>query len=282
MLETALSVLALSALLVGSYADLRTREVPDWLSYGLIAGAFGIRSIFSLAFGWEILASGVLGFLAMFVLAWLFYRLHQWGGGDSKLLIGLGVAIGIPFPFSGESLQLLVFFLLLLFAGAAYGLCWLGILALQQRTLFRPAFVRQLHHYQSWHLALWGASLPLLFLGVYVPVAWALLLSIIIFFYVMTFVSSVEQSCCFKQIPVEKLTPGDWLAETIPLTRGEVLAHQTLERNDLWKLRTLAGRGKLATVCIREGIPFVPAFLLAFVLFIFREEVFPAVFGFLF
>ncbi|MDP3733796.1 MAG: A24 family peptidase [Nanoarchaeota archaeon] len=282
MLALILSVLALSALAVASYTDLRTREVPDWLSYGLILGAVGIRSIFSVAFGWQILLSGILGFAAMFLLAFLFYRLHQWGGGDSKLLIGLGTVIGIPLPFSMQSFSLLLFFLALLFAGALYGLCWLSVLAIKKRKIFLPAFRQQLHAYKNWHLFSWAAVLPLLFVGVYLSLAWTLALFVLIFFYLMTFVATIEQRCCLKQIPVEKLTPGDWLAETITVKRGEVLSTKTLEREDIWALRHLAAKGKQTSVCIREGIPFVPAFLLAYLSFLFRDMLFPLLFRFIF
>lgn len=31
------TILAFSALIIGSITDLRTREVPDWVNYGLLA-----------------------------------------------------------------------------------------------------------------------------------------------------------------------------------------------------------------------------------------------------
>ena len=65
VLDVTLIIITLIALLVASYSDIRTREVPDWLNYGLIFTAFGIRTIFSFKLGWEIILGGVLGFLVL-------------------------------------------------------------------------------------------------------------------------------------------------------------------------------------------------------------------------
>ena len=64
MLDIILIIITFIVLLVASYTDIRTREVPDWLNYGLIFAAFGIRIIFSFEYGWEIILSGILGFIA--------------------------------------------------------------------------------------------------------------------------------------------------------------------------------------------------------------------------
>ena len=42
--------IAFFALLIASYTDLRTREVPDWLNFGLIGTGFGINLLFSIIF----------------------------------------------------------------------------------------------------------------------------------------------------------------------------------------------------------------------------------------
>ncbi|MEK6938658.1 MAG: prepilin peptidase, partial [Nanoarchaeota archaeon] len=89
-LEATLIVVTLFALIIASYCDLKWREVPDWISYGLIFAALGIRAIFSLSSGWEIFISGALGFGVFLGLSCLLYYSYQWGGGDSKLLMGMG------------------------------------------------------------------------------------------------------------------------------------------------------------------------------------------------
>ena len=102
VLDVTLIILALIVLFIASYTDLKTREVPDWLNYSLIFSAFGIRTIFSFELGWEIIISGLIGFVIALSIALLFYYTGQWGGGDSKLLMGMGAIIGVSYPFNWE------------------------------------------------------------------------------------------------------------------------------------------------------------------------------------
>ena len=92
-----LIVIATLYLSVASYTDLKKREVPDWLNFSLIFSALGLRSIFSFEYGWSLLLDGILGLLVCLGIAYLFYYTNQWGGGDSKLLIGMGAIIGLGF-----------------------------------------------------------------------------------------------------------------------------------------------------------------------------------------
>ena len=48
VLDVILIVVSLIVLITASYSDLKTREVPDLLNYGLIFAALGIRAIFSI------------------------------------------------------------------------------------------------------------------------------------------------------------------------------------------------------------------------------------------
>ena len=45
------TIIALVALGIASYTDLKTREVPDWLSYGLVITGVAMNGIFSVALG---------------------------------------------------------------------------------------------------------------------------------------------------------------------------------------------------------------------------------------
>ena len=89
-------ILCLAALVLGSLTDFKKREVLDYLSYFLIFASLGIRLFYSIYFSdYSILLSGIFGFLLFFALSVVLYYSGQWGGGDSKVLMGLGTAIGI-------------------------------------------------------------------------------------------------------------------------------------------------------------------------------------------
>src|SRR3989338_8420459 len=94
-----LSIIGLVALLIASITDLRTKEVPDWLNFSVIAAALGIRAIHSIiSSDYMYLVYGVIGFTAMFFLGMILYYGRLWGGGDTKLLMGLGALFGTA-PF---------------------------------------------------------------------------------------------------------------------------------------------------------------------------------------
>ena len=111
MLEIILVSLTFLVLSYATYTDLKTTEIPDWLNFGFIGVALGIRAIFSVEQGFTILLSGILGFVIFFILACSLYYTNQWGGGDSKLLMGMGAVIGISLPLTNSSFQLLWFLL---------------------------------------------------------------------------------------------------------------------------------------------------------------------------
>ena len=86
------------AIAVASYTDIRTREVPDWVNYSLLAFGLGGNLLLSIAMkDFSFILYSIAGAAAMFGIACAMYYTGQWGGGDSKLLIGMGAMLGIPF-----------------------------------------------------------------------------------------------------------------------------------------------------------------------------------------
>jgi prepilin peptidase CpaA len=84
-------IAALAVALVGCVTDLSQRRVPNLLTFGATAGAFGyflagegVRGLGWSAAGWAV---GLLMFLPLFALRGI-------GGGDVKLLAALGAWIG--------------------------------------------------------------------------------------------------------------------------------------------------------------------------------------------
>lgn len=261
VLDILLISLTLIVLSIASYADIKTREIPDWLNFSLITGALGIRAIVSISDGWSIFLAGLVGFLVCFVLACLFYYSNQWGGGDSKLLMGIGASIGIH-------LDLFWFSLALLFFGAIWGVMWMIGVAIKKRHLFVIRIKTSFEEQKKSHLTIWIITLLLAILTIIYPYFWPLVLFPSFIFYSIIFVTSVEKSCFFVRKNLLDLTEGDWLAENVTKNGKRIITKRTLTKEDIELLRSK----KVTSVLIKEGIPFVPGFLLAFIVVTFLSS----------
>lgn len=274
MLNIILMTVALLVLMIASYTDIKTREIPDWLNYSLIFAALGIRGIFSVHLGWNVLLSGVLGLTAFFVLAFIFYRTGQWGGGDSKLLMGMGAVIGISWPMQNSSLNLLWFFISLLFIGSIYGLVWMVVIATRKRHVFLSKIERKFTRKHKIHLALLIMILVVIVLGIaYNHLIFMTLLPVGIY-YLLIFVNAVESNCFINKIKIERLTEGDWLAEDVFIGGKNFMSKRTLSRQDLHELYSMKKQRKIDYVTIKEGIPFTPSFLCAYLTILLGGNIF--------
>tara|TARA_Y100000310_G_scaffold345531_1_gene466113 strand:+ start:37020 stop:37868 length:849 start_codon:yes stop_codon:yes gene_type:complete len=271
MLDVVLIIITFIVLLIASYTDLKTREVPDWISYGLIFMAFGVRIIFSFELGINVIVSGVLGFVVCLGIAFLFYYAGQWGGGDSKLLMGMGAVIGITYPLALSSLALLWYFLALLFFGAIYGLLWMAWLAVRNRRKFVPTYLGKLEKNKQIHYLIIAVTLGMLISAFYIPKMWVFAFLPVVLFYLLTFVSVVEEKCFVKRIEANKLTEGDWLEKDVVVSGKRIVKKKTLHAEDLDKIMALYDRGKISHVVIKEGIPFIPSFLFGYIVLVFGK-----------
>lgn len=270
MLEIILITVALVALVLAAYADLTTKEVPDWLNYGLIFAALGIRIIFSFQLGWNILLSGLLGLAVFFLLGLLFYRANQWGGGDSKLLMGMGAVIGFTVPIDASSMNLVWFFFSVLFLGSIYGLIWMMVIAIKKKEVFMAEFKKEINKYKKLHVGLWIMAIFFIFLGLFSNLFWFLALFPAAIYYLLLFVNAIEKNCFVSEVKISQLSEGDWLAEKVIRNERTLLKKKTLSRKDIDKLY----QEKIANVKIKEGIPFIPSFLFAYLLVTFSSSIF--------
>ena len=71
------------------------------------------------------------------------------------------------------------------------------------------------------------------------------------------------------------MTEGDWLAEEVVIQGKKVLKKKTLTNSDIEKLHT----HKISSVLIKEGIPFVPSFLIAYLFLLFGKDLMPMIIG---
>jgi len=125
-------IIALVWLSFAAIHDIKKREVPDWLNYSLITLALGLRAVHSIVFKeFTFFLYGLLGFVVLFILANILYYTKQWGGGDSKLLMGMGILFA-TYPvsllkFFNPNLDipfLLTVVINIFIVGSIYGVLW--------------------------------------------------------------------------------------------------------------------------------------------------------------
>ena len=80
--------------------DLRSRRIPNRLSYGTALAALLLAALHAADGGaagwWPIIASSLLGGSALLVLFGALSMLGLLGFGDTKLLCGIGLCVGLP------------------------------------------------------------------------------------------------------------------------------------------------------------------------------------------
>lgn len=279
MIDVLLVVIGVLVLIIGSITDIKTREIPDWISFSAIILGLGLRLIYSIStFEWSFFFYGLLGFGIFFAIGMFMFYTGQWGGGDSKLLMGMG-ALFATYPtfllnhFSPnlEYSFLLAFIINLVLVGSLYGLVWSIILSIKYRKKFAEEFhtimknktIRKIRR-AVLVLLLISLAASLLLRNVLFQIS-AISFSVIIFltFYVWIYVRIVEKACMYKFLPVSKLTEGDWIAKDVTIKGKRITGPKDLgiSLEQIAKLKKL----KVRRVLVKEGIPFIPSFFIAFI-----------------
>ena len=213
--------LTLIALAVASLTDIKTREVPDWLNYSLISIGLGLRLLYSVAtFDFSFFLAGALGFAIFLLIGYAMFYTGQWGGGDSKLLMGIGALIG--FEYSSNSL-LLSFIVHLFLVGAVYGFIWSAYLAVKNRKEFSKKYNEILHSKPMPIIRAFVLALTFIFLIVVIaiksPSSKILVFGGVVIgyltFYLWIFIKTVENVCMLRHVTPLQLTEGEWIAEEI-------------------------------------------------------------------
>jgi len=261
-------------LLIGSYTDIKTREVPDWVNFGLISMGFGINLLFS-AIYWKIdfIVASVAGFAVFFIITSIMFYAGQWGGGDSKILMGLGAMIGIDF-FSGNFF--LAWFLInALIVGALYGILWSIVSIINNKEKFLKSFKKDLSNKKVMVIrrVILALFVILALAAILVPdnIVRLILLYLafvsVITFYIWIAVKSVENACMLRYVEPQKLTEGDWIAKEVKINGEYITGPKDLgvSKKQIRKLVGLYKMGKVRKILVKEGIPFVPSFFVAYI-----------------
>lgn len=278
MLESISLAVAFICSSIAAAFDLKTTEIPDEIPYVMMAVGLifaGAQSYYQWSY-WPILTSSIAGF-GLLGFGFLMYYFGQWGGGDAKILSGIGfllpslpgifkVELMFPFPVS----YLINVFLI----GAAYMLAYVFVLSFLNRKIIFE-FKKDLKAISNVFFVC-SAVLFLAFVGInfylsktfQVPFTAGLLvknsllpfIGTLVLFLIWKFAKVVENVGFKKKIPVSKLRVGDVLLES--------KVWEGITEKDLKKIKKSGKR----SVVIKQGVRFGPTFPLALLFTLFYGD----------
>jgi len=257
--------IALIWIIFATLQDLKTREVSNWLNFSLISIALAYRGFYSAFIGdYSFLLFGLLGFGLFFILGNVFYYAKVFAGGDAKLLMGLGAVL--PFEsYSDLAIVSLSFIFILFLVGTAYSLIYTVFLVYQNKNKFKKEFNKTLDSCKNlFIISIFFSALLLIFL--WQSVMWIFIIAFLFTLPLLyIYLLALERSCMIKLVDVDKLTEGDWLEQEVRIG-GHIIRKNVhgLSLKDIEKLKKAKKK-----VLIKEGIPFVPAFLISFLVMVF-------------
>ncbi len=252
MLEALLLGLSVLVCVLGSFTDLKTREVPDWLNYAGIMIGLGVHTILGVMLwnSWFVLES-VLGLGVAFGIGVLMYYTGQWGGGDSKLLMAVGALLGFR-PMVDNVFVAFLFWSVV--GGAVYGLAWSVVLMLQNRHQFVKAFKQVLSTSRARFVrkSMYASLAVGIVTTPFVTDVSLQLLFMLVFFgiplYALLFASmkAVEHACMIKKVKPSMLTEGDWIAKEVVVNGNYITGPKELgiTKEQLLLLQKLAEQKK--------------------------------------
>ena len=284
MLDILLIIIAVIWLTFASVSDLKTREVPDWISFSLtiIAVAFLLIQIINQK-NYKLLINPLIFGIIFTVIAFAMYYTKQWGGGDTKLLIPLGIIFSsypeklLNYLNPTLNMQFPIILLINIFViGTIYSLLYSFYLAIKNKE----KFVKEFKKNESKTAKIIGMILAVvliiaaIFLQSPKNVLFLLLsLLVLITPYLLAFVKSVEKSCMLEKISTSKLTEGDWVIEDIYHNKKLILSKNNLgvTKNEIEIIKKIKRK-----ILVKNGLPFIPSFLIAVIIsLIFGNLFFP-------
>jgi len=252
---------ALIVTLIACVQDIKKREVSNWLNFSFLSVVAAYRVFYSiLNKDFKFLWLGLLGLCLFFLIGEVLYYSGGFGGGDIRLLRAFGVILPYQSYF-GVLVLGMEFVFLLLFSGAVYSLFYSVFLVFAKKEKFVIEFKKNLRKY--WYFFLLSIVFfiivrVLLEFNVFMLLIFSVLP--VLFIYLKSL-----DNCMIKLVSPWKLTAGDWLVQDVRI--GKRIIKKNVNGLDEKEIELIKRYGK--KVLIKEGIPFVPVFLIALIIMVF-------------
>jgi hypothetical protein len=201
------------------------------------------------------------------------------------------------YSLGNTNLWLLILVANIILFGALYGLFWSISLAIIRRKIFiknLKIWMQKKEIILARRILVAIVTIMLIAILFLLPQEYRLtmllfVLLLYILFYMWLFVKIIEESCMIKDVAVEKLTEGDWIYEDVFI--GKNLGKNSskskkavagpkdlgISKEQIELLKKYNSKGLIKTVKVKEGIPFIPAFLIAYIatLLVYYLGIFP-------
>ena len=267
--EIFLIVLALIWVLFASIQDLKKRMVSNWLNFSLIIFALGFRFFYSLfeSNSFAFFYQGLIGLGIFFVIGNLLYYGKLFAGGDAKLMIALGAVLPLSDVFLVNLRIFALFFLIFFFVSAIYGIIWSIFLVLSTKNfkVYGKEFRKRINKNKKiiYLATIFGIILAIL--GFLDAVLFYFGILIFILPYLYIYAKTIDDVCLVKNLKTSKLEEGDWLYKDLRINKKLIKA----DWSGLSKTQIKEIRKKYKVIKIRQGIPFIPVFLISFLIFVY-------------
>ena len=260
-----LIALGLIWIIVAVIMDFRKREVENWWNFSLIAIALSYRAFVSLNLqDYRYFVYGVAGFAIFFGIANILYYSRVFAGGDAKLLMALGAVLPLSFSVVGNLMIFGYFIVLLLFSGGIYGLIFSVVLAVRNKEKFKEHFFRLGEKNKGILNVFFIAAIAIAIFTAIIDMTILVSLSMLILLFPLLYIygKAVEESSMVKSVAIKKLTVGDWLVGSVSVGKRKIKSSwEGLSERQLALIQKKKGKVK-----IKQGIPFTPSFLIAFLI----------------
>ena len=271
-------IVSLVSLIMASFFDLKTGEIPEKVNYGYVFLVLAFSAFDSISSGdASLFLSTLIPGAAFFIVGYALFYFGQWGGGDVKLMAGIGCSLGY-LAYAGSLPAVFLFpyyvtyFVNMGFVAFPYVVIYGLILGIGNKKTGKEFLgyfgdmKTRLFLIFSLMPSVVAVSLDLFYIAVLYLMIPPMLVAAL-------YLKAVEKTALQEDVLVSRLREGDVPAEDLFVGGEKIASKRDIEgfgKEDIEGIRNLAREGKIPeSITIKKGIKFAPVLFLTYITVIY-------------